>query len=101
MFKGTALGSGTLSSEDHKESLGPAQLGLDGLKEQKKGYSDGLLVKSTGCPYRYPGFDSRHLLNVSKLPATSVPSDLMLSSDLHRRTQYRDIHAGKMPPHIK
>ena len=71
------------------KSLGPAQFGLSGMKEQKKCQSDGSLVKSTGCPYTVPESHFQHLFGDSEPSATTVPVDLRLLPD---------IHAGKTPP---
>lgn len=42
----------------------------------------GLVVKSTVCSSRGPGFDSSHLCGGSQPPVTPVPGDLLPASDL-------------------
>ena len=58
-------------------------------------HRDGPAVKSTSCPPRGPGFDSKHPHGSSQLSVNPVPGHLMPSPDFFRHQAYlqcTDIH---------
>lgn len=61
-----------------------------GLLESK----NGAVVKSSGCSFRGPGFNSQYPYGSSQLSITQVSGNLAL-------TWHIDTHIGRTHPHIK
>lgn len=67
-------------------------------------WRDDWAVKSTGYSFKGPEFNSQYPYVVSQLPITSVPGDLLTSSDLRRHQMYMwdvYIHKGQTLRSIK
>jgi hypothetical protein len=95
-------GEGAGEKKDMSERL-RVQEGVERVGKMR-GSRDGPAVKSTGCSFRGPTFNSQHLHGSLQMSVTPVPGNSMLSSGLCGY-QYAwwctDIHAGKTPIHIK
>ena len=56
-------------------------------------------VKSTGCSFRGPGFNSQHPHSSSQLPVILIPGDQTLSHR-HTRRQNTNVHEIKINKNV-
>ena len=83
---------------------GSLQKRLYKQQRQRRGWRDGSVLKSSGCPSRGHRFDSHHLLGSSKTVCNSRPKGPDTSSRFYGHqvlTPCTDTHAGKIPIHMK